>query len=123
VGDKQDRLQGLLADLVQQQGVIGAGLVSRDGIRVLDAWRRETSNKETFSAMSATLMGAAEIALSELVGVKTRRVVAESSRVTMVVVGASDDLLLVALAESDVRLDRFLAVVDAAANGVTKVLA
>lgn len=123
MGDKQDRLQGLLADLVQQQGVIGAGLVSRDGIRVLDAWRRETSNKETFSAMSATLMGAAEIALSELVGVKTRRVVAESSRVTMVVVGASDDLLLVALAESDVRLDRFLAVVDAAANGVTKVLA
>jgi predicted regulator of Ras-like GTPase activity (Roadblock/LC7/MglB family) len=73
--------------------------------------------------MSATLMGAAEVALSELGGVRTRRVIAETNKMKMVVVGATDELVLVALGESDLPLDRLLPQVEAAAAALTKVVA
>lgn len=120
VPDKQQRLQGTLGDLVAQAGVLGAALVSRDGIRVMDQWKKELWNKETFSAMSATLMGAAEIALAELGAVKTGRVIAETNKMKMLVVGATDDLLLVVLAEAEMPLERLLRVAEGSAGELTQ---
>jgi predicted regulator of Ras-like GTPase activity (Roadblock/LC7/MglB family) len=120
---KQQRLLAALRELAAQPCVLGATLVSRDGIRVMDAWTREIWNKETFSAMSATLMGAAEIALSELGGVRTRRVVAETNKTKLIVVGCTDELVLVALADEGLPLERMLPLVEAAAERVTKIVA
>lgn len=122
MSSKQERLQSRLKELVAGAGVLGAALVSRDGIRMMDHWKREMWNKETFSAMSATLMGAAEVALSELGGVRTQRVIAETNKMKLVVVGATDELVLVALGEADLPLERLLPQVEAAANDVTKIV-
>jgi predicted regulator of Ras-like GTPase activity (Roadblock/LC7/MglB family) len=120
---RQQRLEGALQALVAERGIVGAVLLSRDGIRVMDRWRRAVGNRETFSAMSATLMGAAEIALAELGAAQTRRVIAETATCTIVVVGAGEELLLVAQAEADVPLQELLPRVDAAAAQVAKVVA
>lgn len=122
MSNKQARLQARIRDLVANGGFLGAALVSRDGTRMMDHWKREMWNKETFAAMSATLMGAAEVALSELGGVRTQRVIAETNKMKLVVVGASDELVLVALGEADLSLDKFLPLAEAAANDVTKLV-
>lgn len=122
VNERQQRLQAMLKQLVAQPGIIGAALVSRDGIRVMDLWKREIFNKETFSAMSATLMGAAEIALAETGGAKARRVIAETSGGRMAVVGSSGELVLVALGDTSMPLEKFLAAVEGAADLVPKIV-
>jgi predicted regulator of Ras-like GTPase activity (Roadblock/LC7/MglB family) len=122
VNERQQRLQAMLKQLVAQPGIVGAALVSRDGIRVMDLWKREIFNKETFSAMSATLMGAAEIALAETGGAKARRVIAETSGGRMAVVGSGGELVLVALGDASLPLDKFLAAVEGAADLVPKIV-
>jgi predicted regulator of Ras-like GTPase activity (Roadblock/LC7/MglB family) len=123
LSNKQQQLQQSLRDLASQKGVIGAVLVSRDGIRVLEFWKRDMWNKETFSAMSATLMGAAEVALSELGGDKTGRVIAETSKKKMVVMGPSEELLLVVVGEADHPLEALLPQCEATAAIVSKIVA
>lgn len=119
---KHERLQAALDRLVGNQAIVGATLVSRDGIRVMDRWKREMWNRETFSAMSATLMGAAEIALSESGGARTRRVLAETAKHRMAVVGAGEELVLVALAETGLELDGFLSLVEGAAEDMAGIV-
>lgn len=119
---KHERLQAALDRLVGSEAIVGATLVSRDGIRVMDRWKREMWNRETFSAMSATLMGAAEIALSESGGARTRRVLAETAKHRMAVVGAGEELVLVALAEVSLGLEGFLTLVEDAAEDVAGIV-
>lgn len=114
----QQQLGVLLEDLVKEQGFIGASLVSRDGLSVKSAGRQELS-RETFSAMVATLMGAAEIALGDVEGGKARSVVATTERLRMVLIGATRDLLLVACVRADAPLERAVALVEAAATKVS----
>lgn len=116
------RVDALLGELSAAPGVLGAALVSRDGLCVRSAGRTELS-RETFSAMSATVMGAAEIALRELDGGATRSIVASTDKVTIVIVGATREMLLVASAGADAPLAGILARVEEAARGVGKVLA
>lgn len=83
--------------------MIGATLMTRDGLCVVNRSTHQFS-PETFSAMSATLMSAAETALYELGGGKRVRVIAETDRRKMIAVGASDEFLLVAMTEANVKL-------------------
>ncbi len=120
--DHATRVDALLAELTRGEGFLGAALVSRDGLCVRSAGRTELS-RETFSAMSATVMGAAEIALRELDGGATRSIVASTEKVLIVVVGATREMLLVASARTDAALPAVIARVEEAAKGVGKVLA
>lgn len=103
----QQELGKLLDDLLTQDGMVGAALISRDGLTVKAVGRPEM-HRETFSAMTATLMGAAEIALGEFDGGKARTIVASTDRVQMVLMGASRDLLLVAAVRPDAAVDKLL---------------
>lgn len=96
----QAKLEAVLGELLKHAGTRGAALVSRDGLTVKVAGRQEM-NRETFSAMTATLVGAAEIALSEVDAGKPRHVMARTSSVTLVLVGATIDLLLVVIADAE----------------------
>lgn len=96
--------------------------MSRDGLAVKTVGSVEM-NRETFSAMSATLVGAAEIALAEVDGGKPRSIVCHTDRVRLVLVGATHDLLLVAYARSDAPLDALLPRVEAAAGNVAAIVA
>ncbi|HWH08840.1 MAG TPA: roadblock/LC7 domain-containing protein [Candidatus Thermoplasmatota archaeon] len=118
---RQERLDGLLQDLAKERGVLGASLVSRDGLAVKTAGNVEM-NRETFSAMSATLVGAAEIALAEVDGGKPRSIVCHADRVRLVLVGATHDLLLVAYANGDASLDALVPRLESAARDVAAIV-
>lgn len=119
--DKQQRLEEALKRLVGDGEVRGAVLVSRDGFCVLNQFNRLPS-PETFSAMSATLVGAAEAALSELGVRHATRVVVSTETDRLVTVGATDELLLVALLDGDAALEASLGRIDEAARSVAKIV-
>ena len=114
----QQELSRVLEDALKAPGVLGVALISRDGLCVKAAGRPEM-HRETFSAMTATLMGAAEIALGEFDGGKTRSIVAATDRVRMVLLGASRDLLLVATLQTDADVAQLLPKLEKAAREVS----
>lgn len=95
--DRRARLDGVLSKLSGHDGVLGVAIVSRDGLCVRASGRLNL-DRETFSAMSATVMGAAEIALGDVEGGRARSVVASTDTAKMVLVGATAELLLIAYA-------------------------
>jgi len=119
--DRASRLDTLLGEIMKIDGALGAALVSRDGLCVRSAGRAELS-RETFSAMSATVMGAAEIALRELDGNATRAVVASTDQVKILIVGATREMLLVAYATAASPLAPMQSAVEHTASEVGKVL-
>ncbi len=111
-----------MSEFLAAKGAIGASLVSRDGICVMTAAHRDL-NEETFAAMSATLMGAAEIALSDMSAGRTLHVLTEAENVRLVVMSISEEFILVTLAD---KQSPFAALVESAgktATGVSKLLA
>lgn len=120
--DKQQRLDDLLESLAKERGVLGVALVSRDGLPVRTRGKVELA-RETFSAMTATVMGATEIALGELNGGPVRHLVAVTDRVKLVVVGATADILLVAALQPDVQQERLLPGLESTAKNVATVVA
>lgn len=127
MGYVQDHLQIALDDLIGHAGIIGAALVSRDGIPVGSAFTPQLEEMP-FSilvegAMTATLMGAAEVAMQEVEAGETRRVIVETDAFKMVLVGAEEDLLLVVLTEADKPLKEVLDRVEAAVTRIGEVMA
>lgn len=122
MNDRQQALRGVLESISTERDVVGAALVSRDGIPVLDYFKRPL-HKETFSAMSATLLGAAEVALAEVNAGPPLRIVAEAADLKMVIVGVKPDLILVVLAESTMPIERMLPRITSGADGIAKLVA
>lgn len=127
MGEIQDRLQETIDGLIGHDGIIGAALVSRDGIPVGSAFT-PALEEMPFSilvegAMTATLMGAAEVAMQEVEAGQTRRVIVETDEFKMVLVGAGDDLLLVTLAEAARPLEGVLSRVEEAVGSVGEAMA
>jgi predicted regulator of Ras-like GTPase activity (Roadblock/LC7/MglB family) len=94
IADRYQQMRELLAKATQQEGIVGASLITRDGLSVMNT-NESVGAPETFSAMSAALMGAAETAFYELGGSGEIRVTAEAEKHKMVALGASRDMLLV----------------------------
>lgn len=118
--DRQQRLAALLDEMAKEQGVLGMALVSRDGLAVRASGKLALS-RETFSAMAATAMGAAEIAIAELDGGKTAHLIVVTDRVKLILLGVTRDLLLVACTQADAPHDRLLPRLEAAAQNVALV--
>ena len=119
--DRQERLEQLLQELSKQPGVLGAALVSRDGLSVRAQGRQEL-HRETFSAMSATVMGAAEIAFAELSPDRMKRLIAETSNAKLLILGATPDLLLIVYAQADSALADLVPRAEAAAATVANLV-
>lgn len=115
--DSQQRLESLLEEISREKGVLGVALVSRDGLAVRGAGKLAHSRK-TFSAMTATFMGAAEIAIGELDGGKTHHLIATTDRLKLIIVGATRDLLLVTATQADTPLESLLPRLESAAHTV-----
>jgi uncharacterized protein len=122
VKDRQERLDRSLEELSKQHGILGVALVSRDGICVKALGHAEM-NRETFCAMSATLMGAAEIALSEIDPSRATHVVAQTAQAKIIVMGATGDLLLIVHAAANAPLDAVVEQARAAATSIASVVA
>src|SRR5688500_9361847 len=89
MGDRHQKMRALLDGLAQKTGVVGATLITRDGLCVINSDDKILS-PETFSAMTAALMGAAETAFYELGGANKLRVTAETDKNKIVALGASE---------------------------------
>jgi len=120
--ERQVRLQALLDGLAREDKVLGVALIGKDGVRLIDAWGQPFWSRETFSAMSATLLGAAEVILSVPLGSRARKVTAEGDAARLAVVGVSEEAALAALADAAMPAARFEALTEAAAKDVAKVL-
>lgn len=98
--DRQQRLQEVLDRLVKDAALNGALLVSRDGFCMMNRMARLTM-PDTFSAMGATLVGAAEAAFGELGEEMPVRVSVETATSRMLIRGVTGELLLVLIGDLD----------------------
>lgn len=101
--ENQLRVQQLLDKLVAETGFRSAALVTRDGLAIVERGARLLGS-ETFSAMVAALAGAAETALLEAGHSDIRRIVVESTAIRLVILGVSEQTLLVVLTEPSLPL-------------------
>lgn len=121
-GDRHGRVRSALSTLVREKGILGATLITRDGLCVINGEDRILS-PETFSAMTATLMGAAETALRGIGDAGSLCVTAETASAKMVAVGAGDEMLLVIVGHATTPTAALVAKANHAAQSLRTVLA
>jgi hypothetical protein len=92
---KED-LENLLAGLKRTGNVQASAIVSRDGL-LMASDIPQNIHAEAFAAMNATMVGAAETAVSELQKGVLARVVIESRDVKIIACGAGPKALLVVM--------------------------
>lgn len=96
MSDARAQAQTILDELVSR-GAVGAGLVGRDGLPVLLRFHSPVQ-EETFSAMAAALLGAAEAALLELAEQAAAVATVEAGKLRLIVSGLDETHLLVVAA-------------------------
>lgn len=112
--------QAALADLVAA-GAVGAGVVGRDGLPILLQVSRPVQ-EETFSAMAAAMLGAAEAALLEFGASEPALITVESGRMRLVLAGLDDQHLLVVASPNGPQGAKVQAGVDSARTRLRSVL-
>lgn len=115
IADRQQKMRTLLDGLAKQNGVLGSVLITRDGLCVMNS-DKTLASPETFSAMTAALMGAAETAFYELGGATKLRVTAETDKSKIVALGATDELLLIVVGNGTSNTLDLLKFAETAAN-------
>jgi len=101
-------------------GISASAVVTRDGLLV--ASDVGEVNAETFAAMTATMTGAAETAMSEIQAGSIDRVIVEGEKAKMISVGAGPNALLVVLTVSDAPLGLVLLKIGDATRKISRML-
>ncbi|RUM33505.1 MAG: hypothetical protein DSY33_04355 [Archaeoglobus sp.] len=101
------QLEDILKELKSTGDIEASAIVSRDGL-LIAADISSSVNADAFAAMSATMLGAAETAMSELGKGMPDRVVAESSSGKIVATGAGERALLVVMTTPKANLGLIL---------------
>ncbi|MDO9517834.1 MAG: roadblock/LC7 domain-containing protein [Methanosarcinaceae archaeon] len=91
-----DRLNKVLDDLKMVDGVESAAIATRDGL-LIAANTYPGTHPETFAAMSATILGAAEAATGHLKNGSVNRIIIESDDCRMIATGSGQKSLLVVM--------------------------
>ena len=116
-----DMLNKILLDLKQMGGITASSIASRDGILIVSDMESE-SHAETFAAMSATMLGAAESATTELGKGIPDRVIVESNHGKLIAMGAGPKALLVILTEPDAGLGLLLVELEKSVGKIKKIM-
>jgi predicted regulator of Ras-like GTPase activity (Roadblock/LC7/MglB family) len=106
-------------DALVKQGLLGAGLVGRDGLPLILRFPHSVQH-ETFSAMTAALLGASEAALQEMAESAPATVTVETARLRLAVAGIDDSHLLVVAAPNALDAARLTGAIN---EGVRKLKA
>ena len=114
-------IEEILGDLKKVGGITASAVVTRDGLLVAADVIGEV-DAETFAAMTATMTGAAETAMSEIQAGSLDRVIVESETAKIISVGAGPKALLVVLAVSDTPLGLVLLKIGDATHKISKIL-
>ncbi|MCL7411036.1 MAG: roadblock/LC7 domain-containing protein [Methanosarcinaceae archaeon] len=121
--DTINMLNKILDDTKKVGGVESAVIVSRDGLLITSNFPSSDSTRaETFAAMSATMLGAAETATTELGKGTPDRVIVESEHGKLIATGAGPKALLVVLTKLDAGLGLILVELEKAAEKIKKIL-
>lgn len=102
--------------------MVGALLVSRDGFCLINKCPR-LSRPETFSAMTAVLVGSAETAMLELGQKAALRTISEEGNTRVVAAAVNEELLIVAISETSLPLQNVVTAVEDCSNAVAKIVA
>ncbi len=113
--DTIDMVDKVLADLKKVGGIEACAAASRDGLLIRAVMQKEQF-AESFAAMSATMLGAAETATTELGQGVPNRVIVESERGRLIAVGAGPKALLIVIVNSDTGLGLILLEMDRASE-------
>ncbi|KCZ72487.1 hypothetical protein ANME2D_00914 [Candidatus Methanoperedens nitroreducens] len=119
--DTIDMIDKILTDMKNVGGVEACAAVSRDGL-LIRAIVQNWQFAESFAAMSATMLGAAETATVELGKGIPHRVIVESGQGRLVAVGAGPRALLVVTVDSDTGLGLVLIELEKAAKKLKELL-
>lgn len=114
-------MQEILSDLKNLGGIEASAIASRDGL-LMNSDMPEGVIAETFAAMSATMLGAAETAAMELNKGLPSRVIVESKNGKLICMGAGHKALLVVMAEADAGLGLILVELEKAVMKIKEII-
>jgi len=100
----KDQMNAMLFELNSIDDIEASAVVSRDGL-LISAQMSNGLDADTFAAMTATMMGAAETAIVELDKGIISQVTVESDQVTVICVGAGERALLVLTMSASTSID------------------
>jgi predicted regulator of Ras-like GTPase activity (Roadblock/LC7/MglB family) len=119
--DTLEMVDKLLADLKNMGGVEACAAASRDGMLIRAVMQKEQF-VDSLAAMSATMLGAAETATTQLEKGLPNRLIVESEHGRLIVVGAGPKALLVVLTGLDTGLGLMLLEVEKSAKKLKELL-
>ncbi len=115
-----EKLSKVLSDLMKTGAIESSVIASRDGLLMVSYMQK--GDDETFAAMSATMLGAAETASTELEKGVPDRVIVESNDGKLIAVGAGPKALVVVLTPADAGLGLMLVELGKAADEIKRIL-
>ena len=118
----KEMFERVLNDLRATGDVEASAIVSRDGL-LMASDISAGIQAETFAAMSATMLGASETAITELRKGNVERVIAESKEIKIIVGGAGANALLVLMAQPTAALGLILVEMDKAVKKISRIMA
>ena len=116
-----EMLEKILEDLKLPGGIEASLVASRDGLLIFSNIDLK-KHAQTFAAMSATMLGAAETATLELRKGIPERIIVESDKGKIIVTGAGPKGLLVVLTEPNASLGIILIELAKASEKIKEVL-
>lgn len=116
-----EMVENILTDLKKVGGVEACAAATRDGL-LIRAIMHQEQFAESFAAMSATMLGAAETAAAELGKGVPNRVIVESDRGRLIAVGAGPKALLMVLVDSNTGLGLILLELEKSAKKLKELL-
>lgn len=121
MADTIELIEKVLADMKKVRGVEACAAVSRDGL-LISAIMQNKKFAESFAAMSATMLGAAETATTELNKGVPDRVIVESKHGRLITAGAGPKALIVVLVDSNTGLGLVLLELEKSAEKLKELL-
>ncbi|MDI6859688.1 MAG: roadblock/LC7 domain-containing protein [Methanocellales archaeon] len=119
---KAEILEKALKDLKGGGDVEASAIVSRDGLLMASGFAQRSYSAETFAAMSATMLGAAETATSELEKGVPDRIIVESKEGKLIATGAGPKALLVTITNPGAGLGLILLEMEKTADKIKGLL-
>lgn len=117
----KEMLEKILKDLKSTGDVEAGAVVSRDGL-LIAADISQDVNSDSFAAMTATMLGAAETATSELGKGVPDRVIVEGNGGKIITTGAGFKALLVTMTSPQANLGLILLEMNKASDKIKEVL-
>ncbi|MFO7966538.1 MAG: roadblock/LC7 domain-containing protein [Archaeoglobaceae archaeon] len=117
----KELLEKVIKELKSTGDLDAGAVVSRDGL-LIAADISQNVNSDSFAAMTATMLGAAETATSELGKGFPDRVIVEGEDGKIIATGAGFKALLVAMASPNANLGLLLLEMSKASNKIKELL-